>query len=89
MKKDLGVLQKTVVDFSESGYWQDAVDECDILDCSIDDEMKEISICGHEGLRYCFTIQNRYNNNILYPIGSSCILQFGRNDLKQTVNIYE
>lgn len=89
MKKDLGVLQKTVIDFSESGYWQDAVDEWDILDCSIDDEMKEICICGHEGLRYCFTIQNRYNNNILYPIGSSCILQFGRNDLKQAVNIYE
>ena len=51
--------------------------------------MKEICICGHEGLRYCFTIQNRYNNNILYPIGSSCILQFGRTDLKQMVNIYE
>lgn len=89
MKRDLGILQRTVIDFSESDYWVDAVDEWDILDCNIDDEMKEICICGHEGLRYCFTIQNRYNNNILYPIGSSCILQFGRNDLKQTVNIYE
>lgn len=51
--------------------------------------MKEMCICGHEGLKYCFTIQNRYNNNILYPIGSSCILQFGRNDLDQTIDVYE
>lgn len=57
MKKDFGFLQKTVIDFSESGYWQDAVDEWDILDCSIDDEMKEICICGHEGFRYCFTFK--------------------------------
>lgn len=89
MRKDIGLLQKTVIDFSESSYWIDAVEEWDILDCSIDDEMKEICICRHEGLRYCFSIQNRYNNNILYPIGYSCILQFGRNDLKQVVSIYE
>ena len=39
MKRDLGILQRTVIDFSESDYWGDAVDEWDILDCSIDDEM--------------------------------------------------
>lgn len=88
MGKDLGILRKTVIEFSESDYWEEAIAEWNILDCSIDDRMKEICICGHEGLRYCFSIQNRYNNNILYPIGSSCILQFGRNDLKQTVGIY-
>lgn len=89
MRKNLGALQRIVVKLSESNYWEEAVDEWDILDCSIDDKMKEICICGHEGLRYCFTIQNRYNNNILYPIGSSCILQFGRKDLNQTVSIYD
>lgn len=89
MRKDLGILQKVVIENSESDYWEDAVDEWEIIDCNIDDKMKEICICGHEGLRYCFTIQNRYNYNQLYPIGSSCILQFGRSDLRQTVKIYE
>lgn len=89
MGRDLSVLQKVVIEGSESNYWEEAVDEWEIIDCNIDDKMKEICICGHEGLRYCFTIQNRYNDNILYPIGSSCILKFGRNDLRQTVNIYE
>lgn len=89
MRRDLGILQKVVIENSESDYWEDAVDEWEIIDCNIDDKMKEICICGHEGLRYCFTIQNRYNDNILYPIGSSCILQFGRSDLRQTVSIYE
>lgn len=89
MRKDLGILQKVVIENSESDYWEDAVDEWEIIDCNIDDKMKEICICGHEGLRYCFTIQNRYDYNQLYPIGSSCILQFGRSDLRQTVKIYE
>lgn len=89
MRKDLDILKKTVVNLSESNYWKETVDEWDILDCSIDDKMKEICICGHEGLKYCYTIQNRYNRKTLYPIGSSCILQFGRNDLKQVVSIYE
>ena len=75
MRKDLDILKKTVVNLSESNYWKEAVDEWDILDCSIDDKMKEICICGHEGLKYCYTIQNRYNRKTLYPIGSSCILQ--------------
>lgn len=89
MRKDLKTLHKTVIEYSESNNWYDAVEEWEILDCRIDDQMKEICICGHEGLRYCFTIQNRFNNNILYPIGSSCIMQFERSDLKQVISIYQ
>ena len=89
MQNDFNTLHKTVIQCSESNNWYDAVEEWEILDCKIDDKMKEICICGHEGLKYCFTIQNRFNNNILYPIGSSCILQFERSDLKQAVSIYQ
>ena len=89
MRKDLSILHKVVIENSESDFWEEAVDEWEIIDCSIDDKMKEICICGHEGLKYCFTIQNRFNYNQLYPIGSSCILQFGRNDLRETVSLYD
>lgn len=89
MRKDIGLLQKVVIESSESDYWEEAVNEWEIIDYYIDDKMKEICVGGHEGLKYCFIIQNRYNYNQLYPIGSSCILQFGRSDLSQIVNIYE
>lgn len=89
MKRDIGALQKAVIEASENRFWEEAVCEWEIMDCYIDENRKSVCICGQEGLKYCFTIQNRYNGNILYPIGSSCINQFGRNDLKQIVSVYE
>ena len=89
MQKNIGALQKAVIEASDSEVWGYAVAEWKILDCYIDENRKSICICGQEGLKYCFIIRNSYNGNILYPIGSSCINQFGRNDLKQVVSIYE
>ena len=89
LKRDIGALQKAVIEASENRFWEEAVCEWEIMDCYIDENRKSVCICGQEGLKYCFTIQNRYNGNILYPIGSSCINQFGRNDLKQIVSVYE
>ncbi len=40
-------------------------------------------------IRYLYTIRNRYNGRILFPIGSSCISKFERNDLKEKTNLIE
>lgn len=87
--KGIYTLHKVVIENSRSNFWEEAVNEWEIVGCDIDDNKSEICICGHEGLKYCFAIQNRFNHKQLYPIGSSCILQFGRDDLKETVSIYD
>ena len=89
MGKSFDILQKMVVNHSQQSTWEESVHEWDIIACSIDEKKKKRCICGQEGLKYCFAIKNRYNRNIIYPIGSSCILKFERRDLKQTLNIYE
>lgn len=40
-----------------------------------------------ENLRYLFTIRNRKTSISLYPIGSTCIEKFGRDDLDSEVNV--
>ena len=82
-------LMKKVIDKSESNNWEDAVQEWCIIDCQEDEYCSEICICGKEDLRYLFAIQNTNNKNILFPIGSSCIKRFGRQDLKDETTIYE
>lgn len=82
-------LIKKVIDSSESLYWNDAVLEWEIADCKEDDESLSSCICGKENLRYLFTIQNTKNRNTLYPIGSSCIKKFERDDLNKSATIQE
>ena len=82
-------LMNEVIDKSESDNWEDAVEEWKIIDCEEDEYCSEICICGKEDLRYLYTIQNKINDNILFPIGSSCIKRFGREDLRHETSIYE
>lgn len=82
------LIQK-VLDSSESQYWNDAVLEWEIADCDEDDELSSSCICGKENLRYLFTILNLKNRNTLYPIGSSCIKKFDRDDLNEKASIQE
>ncbi len=63
--------------------------EWEIVDCEEDNTLSESCICGKEHLYYLFTIKNTANGNILYPIGSSCIKKFGRNDLDNEASIRE
>ena len=81
MSKYLENLVKTVIDSSLANNWQDAVMEWDIIDCEEDESLSESCICSKEELRYLYTIQNVYNGNILFPIGSSCIKKFNRSEL--------
>ena len=82
-------LLKIVIDASEANVWDEAVEEWTILDCEEDESCSSFCLCGKENLRYLFTIQNMYNGNILFPIGSSCINKFGRSDLNNETSVYE
>ena len=82
-------LINRVIENSVSNNWDDAVQEWDILDCIEDNSREESCICGKENLYYLFTIQNRYNGKTLFPIGSSCIHKFEREDLSEQADIEE
>ena len=82
-------LIKKVIELSESNIWERAVQEWEIFDCEIDDSLTESCVCGKEHLKYLFTIRNIKNGNELYPIGSTCINKFDRDDLDYEVSVYE
>ena len=82
-------LIQTVLDASESDIWEEAVQEWDIYDCEEDKYCSSFCICGKEHLKYLYTIRNRRTGRILYPIGSSCIKKFERDDMEETIKIQE
>lgn len=82
-------LLKKVLDASESNDWESAVREWEIFDCEEDESGSSFCLCGKENLRYLFTIRNRLNGILLFPIGSSCINKFNRNDLNYETSVYE
>lgn len=82
-------LIKRIIDLSESNVWEIAVTEWQIIDCEVDDSQTESCVCGKEHLRYLYTIKNFKNDNELFPIGSTCINKFERNDLDYEVSVYE
>jgi len=82
-------LIKKVINASEGTTWGDVVLEWDIIDWEEDETLESSCVCGKENLRYLFTIKNNINRHMLYPIGSSCIKKFERNDLYETATIKE
>lgn len=82
-------LIQRVIDNSEASDWESAVLEWEVFDCEEDETLLSSCVCGKEELRYLFTIQNTRNGNTLYPIGSSCIKKFERDDLNDDVSIKE
>lgn len=83
------ILLGTVIEMSNSDSWESAVLEWNVVDVKEDETSNSSCICGKEGIRYLFTIKNRVNGNILFPIGSSCIKKFGRDDLNEITSIKE
>jgi diphthamide synthase subunit DPH2 len=77
------------MDCSVATDWESAVLEWEVFDCEEDEDLQAACICGKEELRYLFTIRNILNGNLLYPIGSSCIKKFERDDLDDDVAIKE
>ncbi|WP_041139529.1 hypothetical protein [Beduini massiliensis] len=82
-------LIQTVLDNSVSNYWDSAVQEWEIVDCEEDEKCKSACICGKERLRYLYTIRNYETGSTLYPIGSSCIKKFNRDDLNEQTTVNE
>ena len=82
-------LIKRVLELSTANDWDTAVKEWEIADCEEDDTLSESCVCGKEHLYYLFTIENVVNGNTLFPIGSSCIKKFGREDLDDEVAVRE
>lgn len=78
-----------VINSSESSDWEFAVQEWEIIDCEEDETCSGNCVCGKENLKYLFTIRNKINGNILFPIGSSCIKKFGQDELSELTDIYE
>lgn len=82
-------LIQRVIKNSVSDIWDNAVLEWEVFDCEEDETLEASCICGKEELRYLFTISNKRNGNMLYPIGSSCIRKFERVDLDEEVAVKE
>ena len=82
-------LIQRVLDNSRSNNWKDAVYEWDIVDWEEDKTCNSSCICGKENIRYLYTIRNKYTKKCLYPIGSSCIEKFKRDDLNEKTAILE
>lgn len=81
-------LIKTVLDASESKSWQSAVKEWIIFDCEEDEFLGASCVCGKERLRYLYTIKNIKKNNTIFPIGSTCIEKFDRDDFEFELSVY-
>ena len=82
-------LIKVVIEASVADTWESAVLEWEIIDCTEDESAESQCVCKHEGLRYLYKICNVKNGNKLFPIGSTCIKKFGRNDLDEEISIME
>ena len=82
-------LFKKIISLSNNDNWQEAVLEWEVVEVEEDDNGQAECICGKENIRYMFTIRNVINGNILFPIGSSCIRKFNRDDLNQLASIKE
>lgn len=82
-------LIEAVLELSDADDWCTAVTEWIIDNVEEDETLTESCVCGKENLRYLFTIRNEVNGNILYPIGSSCIMKFERTDLNEEVAVKE
>ena len=82
-------LIKTVIEKSVNKSWNTAVLEWEIDDVIEDEDNESSCICGKENIRYLFTIKNINNQNTLFPIGSSCIKKFDREDLNELTSVNE
>ena len=80
---------RRVLDASYSDCWEDAVYEWEIVDYEEDEDCESVCICGKQGIRYLYTIRNRETRIQLYPIGSSCIRKFERDDMDEEISVLE
>lgn len=87
-ESDIDVLKTIVMAASENKVnWFYAKDEYDVIGYCEDEDCSGVCTCGKRGLRYLYTIQNRYNKNVIYPLGSKCIEQFESDRMRRQQKI--
>lgn len=77
-----GVLASSV-----SNTWSVAVTEWEVVQLEEDPTGRGVCVCGQNNLVKLFTIRNAANGFNLYPIGSTCVNQFGVAELDSQVNL--
>lgn len=82
-------LIKQVLDASTRKTWEEAVKEWEIIDCEEDEQCESFCVCGKEHIRYLYTIRNKETGRTIYPIGSSCIKKFQRDDMDEEIAVME
>lgn len=84
---NFAALRSTVIAESTAGTWDQALHEWELADLDRDPQGRGICVCGQTGLVDLYTIANRNNGHTLFPIGSSCIHIFGREDLDRNASV--
>ena len=82
-------LFNLVIQQSQSKNWSEAVLEWEVIDCTEDETCSTECVCGKEGIKYLFTIRNKFNGQEIFPIGSSCIKKFNNNDLTAETELWK
>lgn len=82
-------LKNAIISNSVSKNWQDAVLEWVLIDTEEDVHNKSQCICGKENIKYLHRIKNIHNGIELFPVGSSCIKKFDRDDLNELIAVKE
>jgi len=80
-------LAKVVCENSNSKRFEDARLEWDVSGGEYD-RTGHVCYCGQQDIHYLFTIQNRENGAILYPIGSECIQKFEIDEMIYAVKVF-
>lgn len=79
-------LIEQILENSEADTFETAKYEWAISDYEVNEN--EQCICGKTHIKYCYTIRNKINSNILFPVGSECIKKFERYDLSQSMKVF-
>lgn len=82
-------LIRKVIENSSSNTWEEAVKEWEIVYCIEDEECVSQCVCGKENIKYLYLIHNTITDKQLFPIGSTCINKFNREDFNEEIKIKE
>ncbi|WP_344298075.1 hypothetical protein, partial [Agromyces neolithicus] len=80
-------LRSAVIDASRSNRWAQAVEEWQVVGVEEDPQGAGVCTCGKTGLVYLYTIHNRHTDQVLFPIGSSCVNLFEVEELDISIAV--
>ena len=81
-----------VMNCSKADDWQNAKTEWQIVnytDVELTEDDEHTCVCGKEGLKHLYTIQNTITKKTLFPIGSVCIKKFENEGLNSQLNYWK